>query len=148
MQKNFLFISCALLTVFGVTGCATVDATTIPLVPTNYRELVLARAAAKPIEQKIVRAEISAPGLWENNIISDASRRIVCTRTTIDGIFGEQIFTVGYKFLNGQIEDVFYPEQANPAAGGLLGAAILNGVTCGKLEYEPFPELIRLSKKA
>ena len=131
----------------SVAGCAAVDAgpakgvgSTASLVPSNYRQLVARYIAANVSRGQVLKAEISQPGVWAERW--DGPHPIACVRWRAQGPLIQQNFALGFIFRNGQIVEAFNPEYANPAAGGYLGAALLNAVTCGKLAYSPFPEMM------
>jgi hypothetical protein len=132
-------------------GCATSDAggksgATISkavAVPSSYRQVVARHFAANIKTGKMLKAEISRPGVWSRPDWVGGSRPIVCIRWRARGDFIDQNYALGFMFENGKVAEVFNPEYANPAAGGYLGAAMLNAATCGKLSYSPFQEIMR-----
>ena len=137
---TFASLAGTLLLVMG--GCMTPDpATTV--VPPNYRLLVAGHVASKWDRRKILKAEISAPGDWEGPFGLGSPRPIACVKLTIQGPLIQQIVAMGFTFENGQIAEVFNPDEINPAAGGAFAAAMKNAVTCGKLVYSSFPELVK-----
>ena len=123
-------------------ACSTLGPNDNPAVPANYRSLIAASIAGEMDFSKFIKAEVSSPGVWEAPI-GPASRPIACARITIEGTFGPHSYTLGYRFVNGRIDDVFNPDAVNPAAGGYIAAAINSAASCGKLAYGPFPELAR-----
>ncbi len=135
----------ALLLTFG--GCATMsDAGNSPkvaqtnyAVPANYRQLLANYVAKGTDMSKVLKAEISPPGAWEDPIFG-GSRPIACTRITIRGSIIDQTYSTGFMFEKGQIAEAFDPAGHNPAAGGAFAGAVKNAVTCGKLTYGAFPE--------
>jgi hypothetical protein len=108
-------------------------------VPSNYRQLVARHIATNVDHGKVLAAEISRPGMWEE--LWSGPRPIVCARWRVQGPIIEQTHTLGFMFADGKIAETFNPQYSNPAAGGIFAAALLNSVTCGKLSYSPFPEL-------
>jgi hypothetical protein len=131
----------AMLLMVMVSGCSTLGPNDNPAVPGNYKKLVAASLSEKMDFSTFIKAEISEPGLWENMISPSSSRPIACARVTIEGVLGQQSYSVGYLFVNGRIDSVFNPSEVNPAAGGYFAAALKDAATCGKLTYGPFPEL-------
>lgn len=133
-----------------LSGCATTDGAgqkpyANQAVPANYKELIALDLARSP--SKLIKAEISLPGLWEDPLGLSGARPIACARLTIDGAIIEQTYRLGYIFENGQIADKFDPSPNNPAAGGAFAGALRDSVTCGKLTYAAFPELIKLKQQ-
>jgi hypothetical protein len=129
------------------TGKKAPDADYATAVPTNYRQQIVRHTREAYAERKvsmrtILKAEITRPG---GGGMAGLGRSFVCVRLTVktDGGFVEQqTFEAGYNFYNGKIDNVFYPGAINPALGGALGAALLQGTTCGSLTYSSFPELM------
>ena len=110
-------------------------------VPTNYRQLVARHIAQNPPRARLLNSQISPPGIWEAPLGIGSPAPIVCAKLTIESTFSPTTFSIGYRFKDGQIQDTFYPQANNPAAGGIFASMMLNSVTCGKLSYRPFPEL-------
>jgi hypothetical protein len=134
-------LAATLLLVAG--GCATTDPATTA-VPPNYRLLIARHVAANWGDMsKILKAEISPPGEWVGPFGLGGPRPIACVRLTVQGPLIQQTHEMGFTFENAQIAEVFSPDEINPAAGGAFGAALKNAVTCGKLAYSPFPELVK-----
>lgn len=129
-----------------VAGCATPDPATTA-VPSNYRLLVAGYLASKWDKRKILKAEISRPGDWVGPFGLGGPRPIACVQLTIQGPLIQQTLAMGFTFENGQIAEVFNPDEINPAAGGAFAAAVKNAATCGKLAYSPFPELVKASPR-
>jgi hypothetical protein len=153
----------------GVGGCATDAAGTGPVsktqassasassdpsyaAPTGYRQLV-ARAVAEAYAKndlpmsRILKAEITGPADGWMGITGGGNRPIVCVRLTVksQGLFSDQTtYVAGYTFEKGRVADEFFPETINPGTGGAFGALIRNASTCGNLNYNAFPELMRL----
>ena len=125
-----------------VGGCATPNPATTT-VPPNYRQLIVRHVAANWDMSRILKAAISAPGEWVGPFGLGNPRPIVCVQITIQGPLIQQTSTMGYTFENGQIAEVFNPDEINPAAGGAFAAAVKNAATCGKLAYLPFTELAK-----
>ena len=108
-------------------------------VPGNYRLVVARWLAENPSRARVLKAQISRPGVWESPL-GLGSAPIACARLTVESTLSPVTYGIGFRFKNGQIIEAFNPEYNNPAAGGLFGAALKNSVTCGKLAYGPFPE--------
>lgn len=125
-----------------MSGCATPDPATTT-VPQNYRLLVAGYLASKWDKRKILKTEISGPGDWVGPFGLGSPRPIACVQLTIQGPLIQQTVAMGFTFENGQIAEVFNPDEVNPAAGGAFAAAMKNAATCGKLTYSPFPELVK-----
>jgi hypothetical protein len=105
---------------------------------------MVARYLAANVDRgKVLRAEISRPGLWEGPFGWGGARPIVCARWTAQGPLIQQTYSLAFMFKGGQIEETFDPNAINPAAGGAFAAAARNAATCGKLSYAPFPELVK-----
>lgn len=126
-----------------LSGCSTLGPNDNPAVPANYRQLVAASLAEKMDFSKFIKAEISEPGVWDVSYSPVPARPIACSRVTVESTFGPQSYELGYKFVNGRIEEVFNPSAVNPAAGGYVVAALTHSQTCGKLAYGPFPEFAK-----
>ena len=133
-------------------GCATTDAGRagsgkIPkafAVPSNYRQVVARYFVANVQTGKMLKAQISRPGVWSaRSSLVGGPRPIVCIQWRAQGPIIEQNHALGFMFENGKVAETFNPEYANPAAGGYFGAALLNAATCGKLDYGPFREIMR-----
>jgi len=142
----------AALTLLG--ACAT-DATFVKpgehrtiVVPSNYRQLVAHYIAANVDRGKVLKAEISRPGVWDRADFVGGPRPIACARWTAQGPIIQQTYSVGFMFENGKISESFYPENINPGAGGAFGALLKNAATCGNLAYVPFPELMKTKAAA
>jgi hypothetical protein len=110
-------------------------------IPSNYRQVVARYLTKNASGSKVLKAEISRPGVWSQRW--DGPHQIVCARWVTRGPFIDQTNTLGFIFRSGQIVEVFNPGYANPAMGGFLGAALLNAATCGKLAYSPLPEAVQ-----
>lgn len=129
-----------------VVGKKPVAAKNPEAVPGNYRQLIARHIAQHPQRARLLNAQISPPGLWESPLGLGTVAPIACARLTIRGTFSPTTFSIGYRFKDGQISQTFNPEFNNPAAGGIFAAMALNSVTCGKLTYRPFPELMAALK--
>src|SRR5262249_5035144 len=109
-------------------GCATTDAggkggekiSKSVAVPSGYRQLVARHFAANIQTGKMLKAEISRPGVWSRPDWVGGSRPIVCIRWKARGEFIDQSYSLGFMFENGKIAETFNPEYGNPAAGGYL----------------------------
>jgi hypothetical protein len=138
------------LLVFGG-GCATTDApgagaaiaSKSSAVPANYRGLVVRYLAANNQGGKVLKAEISRPGVWESPLGLTSPRPIVCAKWVAQGPFIQQSHSLAFTFEGGKIAEVFDPGYINPAAGGAFAAALKDAATCGKLAYGPFPEMVK-----
>lgn len=116
-------------------------AKTADAVPGIYRQLIARHIAQNPPRARLLKAEISRPGLWESPFGIVAAAPIACARLTVEGTFSPTTYAIGYRFRDGQILETFNPQYNNPAAGGPFAGMLLNSLTCGKLTYRPFPEL-------
>jgi hypothetical protein len=135
-----------------VGGCAATDAggagtrktPNAFAVPPNYRKVVARYFVANVQTGKTLKAQISRPGVWSaRSSLVGGPRPIVCVLWRAQGPIIEQDHALGFMFENGKVSETFNPQYANPAAGGYLGAALLNAATCGKLSYRPFREIMR-----
>ena len=134
-------------------ACASTDAAsgkpgatkTSTAVPANYRQLMARHILENVDRGKVLKAEISRPGVWESPIGIFEPKPIACARWLARGPIIDQTFTLAFTFENGKIADTFDPTYVNPAMGA-LSAALLNAVTCGKLAYSSFPELMKGKK--
>jgi hypothetical protein len=110
-------------------------------VPADYRTLIARNVRAKSPPNSIVRAEISAPGLWASPLGIGAPRPIACVKWWRNTSLGDAEHTLGYMFAEGHIDEVFdFSPYKN---GGLIPAMAKHAYTCGSLTYGPFPELMR-----
>jgi hypothetical protein len=146
-------VSCV---VWGLAGllllgaCATTDAASgktgganrATAVPPNYRQLIARHILANVDSGKVLKAEISRPGVWESPIGLFEPKPIACARWDAQGPIIQQTHVLAFTFENGKIADTFDPRYVNPAMGA-LSAAIKHAATCGKLSYAPFPELMK-----
>jgi hypothetical protein len=123
-------------------GCATTDPATTT-VPSNYRLLIARYVAANWDMSNIIKAQISSPGEWVGPFGLGSPRPIACVQLTVQGPLIQQRNALGFTFENAKIGEVFYPNEINPATGGAFAAAVKSAVTCGKLAYSPFPELVK-----
>lgn len=145
---------CCVASVLLVGACATTDAAsgkpgaakTTTSVPPGYRQLIARYIQTKVDTGKVLKAEISRPGLWESPIGIFEPKSIACARWEAQGAIIQQTYVLAFTFENGQISDTFDPRYINPAAGGAFGAALKHAATCGKLSYSPFPELMKRKK--
>jgi len=142
------------LACFSLLGGCVTDATSVKpgeprsiVVPSNHRQVVARYIATKMNPGRVLRAEISRPGVWERPEFAGGPRPIVCARWTAEGPIIQQTHTIAFMFENGKISEVFDPQYINPAAGGAFGAWVKNAATCGKLSYVRYPELIKARAK-
>jgi hypothetical protein len=103
--------------------------------------MVLHYITANADRGKVLKAEISQPGVWEGPLGMGQARPIVCATWTAQGPLIQQSYSLGFMFQNGQISEAFNPREINPATG-VIAAAGKDAFTCGKLSYSPFPELV------
>jgi hypothetical protein len=151
MSAKRVLAWCTIVGALVLGGCATTDAggpggekiSKAVAVPTNYRQVVARHFATTNRTGKMLKAEISRPGVWSRPSWVGGPRPIVCIRWKARGDLIDQSYSLGFMFENGKVAETFNPQYANPAAGGYLGAALLNAATCGKLAYGPFPEIMR-----
>lgn len=141
-----LMAAASLASIFGAAGVSAQDAgkkqrvvKETNAVPGNYRQLIARNIAAHPSSAKILKAQISPPGVWIGPFGLGSPTPFACARLTVQGSFSEFTYSMGYLFKNGQIVEAFNPE----AAGGLVAGMTKNAYTCGKLKYGPFPELAK-----
>lgn len=140
----------ALASLLLLGACATTDAAsgkpgaikTSTAVPPNYRQLIARHILANVDRGKVLKTEISRPGVWESPIGFFEPKPIACARWVARGPIIDQTHVLAFTFENGKIADTFDPTYVNPAMGA-LSAALLNAATCGKLSYAPFPELMK-----
>lgn len=131
-----------------VTACSTLGPNDNPAVPGNYKQLIAASLAEKMDWSTFIKAEVSQPGIWDAPLAPSASRPIACARMTVEGTFGPHTYEIGYKFVNGRIDETFNPFPNNPAAGGYIAGAITHSATCGKLAYGPLQGLAKPKQAA
>jgi hypothetical protein len=81
--------------------------------------------------------------VWVGPLGLGSPRPIACARYRFQGWLIEQTVELGFIFENGRLSDVFNPNPNNPALGGAFAGALTYAVTCGKLTYGPFPELVK-----
>lgn len=112
-------------------------------VPSNYRQLVARYFAANIQTGKMLKAQVSRPGVWESPLGLTSSRPIVCAKWVAQGPVIQQSYSLAFTFENGKIAEAFDPGYINPGAGGAFGAALKTAATCGKLSYGPFQEIMR-----
>jgi hypothetical protein len=110
-------------------------------VPSNYRQLIASKMAARVDLNRLVKAEISVPGEGWMGLINGGNRPMVCVALTVEGPLSRQTQKTGYTFKDGQIDAVFSIDALNP--GGVVAAAVTSAATCDKFTYVPFPELRR-----
>ncbi len=131
-------------------ACATTDAApgkagavkAWTAVPPGYRQLIARHILANVDRGKVLKAEISRPGVWESPIGMFDPKPIACARWVARGPIIDQTFTLAFTFENGKIADSFDPTYVNPAMGA-FSAMVLNAATCGKLSFASFPELMK-----
>lgn len=117
------------------------------VVPSNYRQVVAHYIATKMDTGKVLKAEISRPGVWERPEFVGGPRPIACARWTAQGPIIQQTHTIAFMFENGKVSEIFDPQYINLGAGGAFGAWVKNAATCGKLAYGPFPEIMKSKAK-
>jgi hypothetical protein len=142
----------SVLTCLAVMGCASTDASVTTesvvnkganAVPPNFRKLVASQIVSTRDPKTIIDAKISQPGVgFIGTLYMGSNRPIVCARVTFQGPLIQQTYVAGYTFTNGQIEEVFYPGGYNPVSGA-LGAALQSAMSCDKLTYAAFPEIVK-----
>jgi hypothetical protein len=146
-------LSQAVACLFVLGGCATTDlpkpgqgdaGKTATAVPANYRQLVARKVAQRMVLRKVLKAEISLPGEGWMGLTRGGTRPIVCAKLIIQGPVIQQTIVAGFTFRNGEIEEMFHPGIYNPVQGA-IAAALESALTCDKLSYSAFPELLRPS---
>jgi hypothetical protein len=150
-RSTVSWVFCLLAPVLLLGACTTSDAGSAKpgavkaatAVPPNYRQLMARYIAANVDRGKVLKAEISRPGVWESPIGLFEPKPIACARWTAQGAIIQQTYVLAFTFENGKIAEAFDPGYINPAAGGAFAAAIKQAATCGKLSYSPFPELMK-----
>jgi hypothetical protein len=113
-------------------------------VPSNYRQQIAAHIRARFDRRKVLKAEISRPGVWEGPWGLGGSRPFACAKWLFQGPWIQQNMALAFTFENGKIAETFDPGYVNPGAGGAFGAALKTSATCGKasLAYSRFPEIV------
>ena len=112
-------------------------------VPGNHRQLITRYFAAKGgAGGNVLSAHISRPGIWESPLGITAPAPIVCVKWAVPGTFGRHEETLIFRFHEGQIYEALNPETVKYGAG-LVGVMLLKSVTCDKLAYGPYSEIVK-----